>query len=261
MWVKKLRATRLSISRSFRPKAIPPVSEHAERPTATEAATVTQAAAPKHRRLAGLWNIAKAVGPIVVSVTALIISALSYNDQHRADVAALIASRQAYATQVSFWLVATNNPRVDYLVIQNRSNAPVMEVYAKTTPGSTLNPNVHSRILDAIEEDLQFVYLGIIPPCSVVTTSALQLEVRRAIQIISQQQHISHKLTDTLMRPGVIQANMFGLQFTDADGATWFRTFDGKLTKPAELAPGTNGPAVRPIAPEGSKIRPADGCS
>lgn len=57
-------------------------------------------------------RIGKAV-PYVISVAALIISALAYYDQHNADRAAVTSAEQAYAVKASFWAKFRPSPAVD----------------------------------------------------------------------------------------------------------------------------------------------------
>lgn len=49
------------------------------------------------------WSVTAVAAPIVVSIAALIVAGLSFQDQHSADVAAAIASEEADADLVSFW--------------------------------------------------------------------------------------------------------------------------------------------------------------
>lgn len=255
--------------RAARAITVTPATKDSPRPSTTADAPVNASAEQKKKRIAVLWNASKVAGPAVIAVAALVISGLAYNDQHRADaaqnqadIAAEVAGEQAYADQVSFWLVPTGNARVFKLAIQNRNPVPISSVYAQNTvgPSSDVNLPFNAQINDALST-LSYVPLGIIPPCSIVTTAALEIAADDEAKVISRSEDLPSKTRSALMKPGAIGVNIFSLQFTDPNGMIWSRNFNGQLTKPKTLAPGTNGVKVYISIPAGSAVSPANACA
>ena len=187
----------------------------------------------KRKRLAALWSLAKVGGPAVVSVAALIISLLTYQNQRAAnaeqnaiDAAAAASSREAYAAQVSYWLVAGAANAPPDLVVQNRGSAPILDVTATIT-ASRRNVALYNGA----------VLLGTIPPCSIVTTSVIAMVVK--------------VLASTY--------DVRSLYFTDASGLSWERLNRGVLKGPEPASAIPTG-LSEPYDLYG-KVSAADGCS
>jgi hypothetical protein len=105
--------------------------------------------------------VAKIAGPSVVAITALVISLLTYIDQHRVDTAAAAASYVHDAKQVSF--VMREIPSPITVTIENTSMSPVNDV-TLDTEGS------FSRLGETrVVAKRLLIFLGSMPPCSVAT--------------------------------------------------------------------------------------------
>ncbi len=184
----------------------------------------------------------KKVGQFILrnflSVIAIIVSILVYVDQHNANVdqhnvneAAANSAQQTYAAQVSFWLVSVNDSSIPQLIIQNRSFAPISNVFLQLSAsgwGGWLQINTSAGS-------------GTIPPCSIDTTLALKDAAGAAF-------------------PRNLTWSVALLRFTDASGITWARLPDGTLVKYPGNIPNDSQALNTPIVP-GNNISPANGCS
>jgi hypothetical protein len=86
--------------------------------------------------------------PCIISVIAVIISALTYLDQHNTDRAAANSAEQVYAAKVSFWPVnelndSSHAPRLLFMVeppsfrLTSQSNAHYFTGYSRSSTGIT----------------------------------------------------------------------------------------------------------------------------
>ena len=184
------------------------------------------------------WKgLAQIVLPISVSVVALVVSILTYVDQHNIDQATVISAQQAYASQVSFWLVQVHGSSTPQLVIQNRSFAPISNVFLQISA---------SRYRGWLEIDTP-AGVGTIPPCSLDTTSTLKESALAA----------SHQ---TLGAPKDFAMSVVRLTFTDASGITWARLPNETLVRYTGNHAHNAQALNTPILP-GNSISSAHGCS
>lgn len=158
---------------------------------------------PTYSLQAQLWSLAKVVGPAFVAVVALIISLLSYTDQHETDQVAQQAQSLADARLVSAWFTVDSNA----VMIQNRSPDPIYNVaiWLGRTPTSI---------------KLASLYLGEFPPCTVTSVT---------IQDI-------YDLLGKYIGPTSV-GNVYGIAFTDSNNANWLRTMTGDVLKKDTFTP------------------------
>jgi hypothetical protein len=66
---------------------------------------------------------------VVVSITALVVSIIVFFDQRNMARRVSVADRQAYADQVSYWIMpAAGKPHVETLFVQNRGETPISRI-------------------------------------------------------------------------------------------------------------------------------------
>jgi hypothetical protein len=183
---------------------------------------------PKHVHRIRWWAWLTGFITILVSVGALIVSFMAYQDQHAADLAADVAEQQQYADQVAFWIgLGNGNPYAPpEIIVQNRGAAPISDVVV--------------ALYDTGAHNARGAYvggkfpLGLIPPCTISSTP------------------LSKSQADLFLGPGMPpQAGSFyfgsemgfrsWITFTDADGQSWERTGDGGLIRRGSRNSLTNG--------------------
>jgi hypothetical protein len=166
--------------------------------------------APARSRAGRAWDIATVVAPIGISVIALVVAVLAYQDQHSANSSAAAANEKAYANLVSFWYAYSNSygyPDSNYLIIQNLGQAPLYQVYLVfTVPAGATAPDSLKASIDS---------LGVLPPCSVS-----RLDIRVASLNGKQA-----------LLPASKAFSSTALVFTDTNGVTWERAFSGVLRR------------------------------
>jgi hypothetical protein len=102
-----------------------------------------------------LWSTAKVIGPSVVAVTAIVISLLTYEDQHRANQESANSYMRQQAQLVSFFQPVGSRQDSGTIMINNYSEAPVSDV--------AFLANV---ILDDGRSFSTTIPIGSIPACS-----------------------------------------------------------------------------------------------
>ena len=181
--------------------------------------------------------------PIILSIVAVIISLLTYIDQHNADRAAAYSTEEANAATVSFWLVRSKTPgHLADVAVENSSVLPISNVRVLVTaigypfirpPGTELYSVTVSEYT--------------LPPCSVFTNPALQM----AKSLVIQKSHVSHPHTRWRLS--------ISIEFTDASGLTWTRSVTGTLKRSAGNQLGDGQGLSVPI-PSNTNITKAPGC-
>lgn len=181
------------------------------------------------------------MGPVVVSVTALTISLMTYVDQHQANTAVENSSRQQQAELVSFLqqdLVAVHADKI--ILINNDSDAPIYNA-GFTVVGETEGFSVAGQ-----------VYLGDIPACSsghIAFSTIANLMNKESVRPASWNSTVNYDVQS--------------MSFTDNDGATWVYT-EGS---PLERASGDSGFPITdednsyPLTIPSPQYEPAAGCS
>ena len=112
-----------------------------------------------------LWSIAKVAGPSSVAVAAIVISLLTYEDQHQVNQATTNSSLRQQAQLVSFFQPQGSGRPSETILINNYSEAPVSD--AAVLANVILNDGRSFSVTVAI---------GSIPACSLgrVTGSMIQ---------------------------------------------------------------------------------------
>lgn len=189
--------------------------------------------------------------PLALSVIAVIISLLTYIDQHNADQNAAIASAEADAAKVSFWLVSSKGPgQLPEVVVQNDGVLPIsnVEITLQAMGVPFINPpGTESYYINFIEDTL--------PPCSVYKAPILEDATARMRDF--QQAH--HDVPVPPKRTSWKFSN-YALKFTDALGLTWTRSGTGALAQSVSGQPGYSQALSIP-APNGLTTTHAPGCS
>jgi hypothetical protein len=177
---------------------------------------------------------------LAISVLAVIISLLTYNDQHDVARATVVADEETYAAKVGFWLVSPDKPgQLPNVDIDNAGVLPVSNVRFLLT--ATGHPWVN-----APGTEWYWVTIAAypIPPCTIVTTHIEQI----AMSHIKPLKGIKYKLS--------IQS----LDFTDASGLTWARSVNGALTQASGYQSGNWETLSTPV-PTKLDTANAPGCS
>lgn len=137
-------------------------------------------------------SLSRRLVPVMVSMTALIVSILAFLNQRSVDQRTMIASQQADAGQVTYWILpAASNRYHEILFVQNRETALISGV-----------------ILD----------LSAVDPKTEATTSA-----RAGLGSIAPCTLLEVDLSSTLA-----EVAKSYIQFTDVTGLTWVRTSWGQ---------------------------------
>jgi hypothetical protein len=113
------------------------------------------------------WKRVKAVWAVVASiiaVSALVLSILTYLDQHQAHIAATLSAEQAYAEKVSYYL--KGNGDSEQIVVENLGESPVSNVMLTGESISSKTDFLHPGYEASI-------HLGALPQCSRMTASFL----------------------------------------------------------------------------------------
>ena len=237
-----------------------------ERPTENKSsgASTTGHQAPPRGSARGnrFWTIAVTAVPILISVVALIVAVLSYQDQHSADIAAATASEAANANLVSFW-----TPNVHEVVVENLGQTPVfnvtlnfgdvLEVISSSPPLSQLKISELGLPAD----------IGTLPPCSVATINT-DPQVSRvsppsnlhglAAQRWQALEKTLEKVLSTLQTwPGLLtrpSTLVTEISFTDPNGRNWVRSITGELAM-------VTSPTSIDFLLQTAQTRQAAGCS
>jgi hypothetical protein len=167
--------------------------------------------------------------PIVISVIALLISALGYREQHSTDTAAAVAARQQYARLVSAWLTREPSGPV-LLTVQNLGKAPAVAPFVHLVDPGPDGQLKYSVILSMDD----------IPPCS-VRNIELSRSTLRQLGGAADPYNIND-----------IYIAVQDFSFVDANGILWDRTGDGTLQE--------SGFDVHGGTFQDSKSAPANGC-
>ena len=194
-----------------------------------------------------IWAISKVAVPVIVSVVAIVISALSLNEQRQADIAAATANQRQGARAVTY----LQKPRSDWstvpVLVENLSNAPAAAptLYIEADTSSHVGyPNFASFSLP----------LNDIPAC----TSAIINVGPVAIAVL----HLSKA---ALVNGNGI--NVSFMTFSDSSGLYW--EYSKGLDQNGNLRPGLqqigSPPASRITAGTASShnlsYKPASGCA
>ena len=188
--------------------------------------------------------------PLALSIVAVIISLLTYIDQHNADRNAAIASAEADAAKVSFWLVDSKVPgQLPEVVVQNDGVLPIsnVEITLQAMGVPFVDPpGTEVYFINFIEDT--------IPPCSVYKVPVLE---DATIRMRSFQQ--SHHDMPAPPKGTSWKFGDYSLEFTDASGLAWTRSGTGTLTQSVNGQPGYSQSLSVP-APNGVTTN-APGCS
>ncbi len=162
------------------------------------------------------------LAPVMVSVAVLGVSILVFLGQRSMAQRAAIAGEQAYADQVSYWIMpAVDKHHVETLYVQNRGMTPVSMVILGL-------PAISPAAGTAVPSRAGF---GSIPSCMTLEASLPGMTTKIAGSY---------------------------LQFTDSTGRTWVRTSRGKLNTLSSAHYGTP-PAEVPLNQR--HFLPMEGCS
>jgi hypothetical protein len=191
-----------------------------------------------------LGSVARVVGSII-AVAALVISLLTYEDQHRVDEAATIAGQRHQAALVSFILQQGNGPSNETALIDNSSDDPVNDVQLAS---DVAFDNGHSYSLD--------LDLGAIPACSVgrITSSMIADYLRAAMFPYTQNESIQFEDIS-----GNYQFNVASMHFIDSNGIAWKYLEGGPVENTTSYASspwGGPGSASSPAVWAGSASSP-----
>lgn len=187
----------------------------------------------KRTLLVSIWNIVKATGPGLVSITAIIISVATYVDQHGVDASAAIAAQESAAEQVSYWLEPTQNLGRPELLVENRSEGAINDTWIHFySPINTQN-------LTSLE-----IYFPTIPPCTIAIVSS-----RDDINMILEGGGYQ-VLTAPSVKPDSL------ITFTDLNGASWTKYGNGNLVQRWTPPRPNEG-----FAYGNPSFRPANGCT
>jgi hypothetical protein len=185
--------------------------------TPTSVPSLREALAASKKAWAALWSILKVVGPAIMASTALVISLLSYEDQHGAYQANATANLRHQAEQVSFVQQSTDQQSSESILIDNSSNNPVSNV---TFVISLTYPDERTYSME--------VYLAAMPACSIgrVTNSMMAAYLH----------YIEFKYIDfKTIAPELLSWNheftVTSMYFTDNNGAAWRYSEDNALKR------------------------------
>jgi hypothetical protein len=184
------------------------------------------------RQRPGRWvRLVRLILPTAISIVAVIVSVLAFIDQHSADQRTATAAQQAYADKVSYWQVpVAGRPDASELMIQNRSTAPI----------SSVNLNVYAAPpYETVSVPLN-LNVGIVPPCSIITTTILQEAAATELELIELTAggRVVRKLFEASLKAILgehrvpaprVNVNVNSMTFTDASGLTWTRSSAGTL--------------------------------
>ena len=162
------------------------------------ALSTTPSPEPARTLQSRLWSVAKVAGPAFIAVVALVISLMTYVDQHATYQASQEATVTADARLVTAWFTADART----LEIENRSADPVYNVEIVVT-GTSPNETETGVAL----------YLGEFPPCSAY------LETMQDIT----------KYVRGYIRLPVSTNNITEVAFADSNNTTWYRTMTGSI--------------------------------
>jgi hypothetical protein len=176
-----------------------------------------------------LWSIAKVVGPSSVAVIALIISLLTYEDQHHVDESAAVSNLRQQAQLITFFQSEYDGS----VQIDNFSNSPVS------------NAELVTSVSFGKESYAVSIQIGAIPACSTGVLTASALEYWR------------NHLQDNPSGPSADESGpvtISSMYFTDDDGNNWQYLTGGPLR--ASSRPPSLGPhmiEIVPAPPDGGK--------
>jgi len=162
-------------------------------------------------KLHRFWPIRASTISIAIATVALLISYLTYQEQHNADLASAAASKQEYASQVSYWLAPGSSGT--QLMVRNGSSAPILNVMAWV------------RYIYDKKYFLGLMNLSPVPACSVLTVH---------VQYDSHGFKPGPKLMSWTAAEQIAKHVQFPVQieritFTDTNGRMWSRDNQGSL--------------------------------
>jgi hypothetical protein len=164
-----------------------------------------------------VWAFAKLGGPALVATAALVISLLTYQDQHAANEAASAADQRQQAEQVSFWIQAKPGKYPEaVLMVQNRSVFPIN--------GAVIDTAIES--IDSTSTHWVHLLLVYIPPCSIGTTNA-----------VVTLKKIAHAQFFKVKSNSESNVETISMSFIDHSGVAWTYWISGALRRavPATL--------------------------
>lgn len=179
-------------------------------------------------------------GPALVAVAALVISLLTYRDQHAADenqrkvdAAATTTAERHDAEQVSVWLDYNTND----LLVENLSPGPVYNVMLRLQALVGDNSTMHQIIL----------WLGNIPPCSIGPTDSLPAARKYEMAV------------DLSKKPPslTIIGNDLSMSFSDRNGLWWIYSDHSELRQVTQRE--ADGPNFDGFV--SASFKAANGCS
>lgn len=190
-------------------------------------------------------DLFKTIMPSLIAIGALIVSFLAFADQHGVDQSAAISARQAYAAQVSWWLLPSRSKDHGfYLIIQNRGHTPIYNVTVYMNvgeEGSDANATPPVRVI--LRDD-------IIPPCATDTT--------RPLDAVIKNSNKNGKIYGSgAAFPTVVNSTVEKIAFTDVTGMTWYRSSVGNLSMGVPIS--ATSSTRRPISDIG-RIATIAGC-
>lgn len=182
-------------------------------------------------------SIIGVVVPSVIAATALLLSVLAYQDQHRANsdqitinsIGETDAQRQE-ADKVAFWYTYL---RPNELIVQNLGAAPIYN--------TAVQLKVFLGFGSASRPGKQYTtswtpVLGTVPPCSKFSIPLSDLEPTGLLADVALQQDGQISETTNLGNPISELSFPVRMVFTDANGLTWARSSVGALTRSNPLS-------------------------
>lgn len=199
--------------------------------------------APKPTPASRIWSVAKVAVPVVVSVAALLISLLTYIDQHEVDQTAAAATLRHDAEQVSFTSQVRRGPPPSIAVTVVNSSTSLISFASILVHAADIDPadHVSGPLLKAFTLEL-----GQIPPCStgVVDANSVLAKLMKVPQ--SSADHITYTPDS--------------MTFMDRYGQIW-TTLNTGVLEPASTTAEANLLTVRPANYVSVRFSPAQGCS
>jgi hypothetical protein len=114
---------------------VPPPTVIVQQPSVTPA--------PKPTAASRIWSAAKIAVPVVASTAALLLSLLTYNDQHEVDQTAAVAALRHDAAQVSFTSQVTPGPRSSIAVTIVNSSTSLISFASIIVNAADVDPTDH----------------------------------------------------------------------------------------------------------------------
>jgi hypothetical protein len=199
--------------------------------------------APKPTAASRIWSVAKVGGPAVISVAALLISLLTYTDQHEMDQSAAAATLRHDAEQISFTSQVTPGPPPSTTVTIVNSSTSLISFASILVHAADIDPADH------VTRPLLKIFtleLDQLPPCSTGAVDANSVLAKLMKVPQSSADHITYTAES--------------MTFMDRYGQIW-TTLNTGVLEPASTTAEANLLTVSPANYVTVRFSPAQGCS